>query len=471
MRSRKLSSIAFSFLVMGWSRAGCLGGGPMLGRWWPIVEFCLRRLFTFKVDAEPPTVELLARLRERVAEAWEAPWTARKLPDWRDRDWRVFVAEEAVCVVKLEGSWTGRVGDLGLGFTKPMPLGGKVWMLGGFLLTVSFGAEMAGVDFFSATVEVVVFLSAASLEAANLGAVGFDGLVGALTLRPVDLVAVFVVVFAVGIAFGKLLVVAVAFGAVLAVSLGALAALGIFDRMGMEDEAAAIVVAEATFGASAFSLEAPFAIRRRAAPFVRASGDFLGASDVALPVSRGLAKGFVNSFRTGDLSGGDASEFAGLLSLISFCSWLAVFSLLMTTVVGAEGWLPAGAAANGASIESLGLAPRAGFEIAARGVATLAGESETGVISPRVVEGTRFGVCATKIGRASSCLGLSSGTPAWDVVGVGTSPSVPALMVRDRVGMESLLVSRWRPTRPSFSTVTKFVRTRESGRGESATTQ
>lgn len=47
-------------------------------------------------------------------------------------------------------------------------------------------------------------------------------------------------------------------------------------------------------------------------------------------------------------------------------------------------------------------------------------------------------------------------------------PAETAESVLESVGIESLLVSRWRPTRPSFSTVTKLVRTRESGRGESA---
>lgn len=341
------------------------------------------------------------------------------------------------------------MGDLGLGLTKPMPLDGKVWMLGGFLPAAPFGAAVAGVDFFSATVAAGAFLSA-GFDAANLGVRGFWGLVGVLTLRPVDLVVtVFAVALAVEIALGRVFV--VVFGAALVASLGALTVLGIFERMGREDVAAA--------GAAVLSFEAPFAallcglaIRRRETPPPRASGDFLGASDVVLPVSIGLLRGFANSFLTGDFSAGAA---AGLFSLFSLWSC----SLLEATGVGAEGL----ASVTGA--RTLGVAPRTGFEIEISGVPALTGD---GVVSSGIAEGFRFGVCATKMGRASSGEDLTSGTPVWDVVGVGTSPSVPALMVRERVGMESLLVSRWRPTRPSFSTVTKLVRTRESGRGESA---
>lgn len=78
--------------------------------------------------------------------------------------------------------------------------------------------------------------------------------------------------------------------------------------------------------------------------------------------------------------------------------------------------------------------------------------------------GFRFGICTATDGLGSSTLGGDS-LLSWATAAM--SVSVALLIVLESVGIESLLVSRWRPRRPSFSTVTKLALTRERGRGES----
>ncbi len=66
MRARNPSSISFSFLVGGWSRAFGFGGGPKLGRGLLIVELCLFRLLAPGPPAlvvDVPTVETLSLAR------------------------------------------------------------------------------------------------------------------------------------------------------------------------------------------------------------------------------------------------------------------------------------------------------------------------------------------------------------------------------------------------------------------------
>lgn len=68
------------------------------------------------------------------------------LPEARESDCLVrgvalpfpsFCADDVVCVVSEEGSLTGRVGDFGLGLTKPVPEGGT--STGAGLDTAVFG--------------------------------------------------------------------------------------------------------------------------------------------------------------------------------------------------------------------------------------------------------------------------------------------------------------------------------------------
>lgn len=95
--ARKPSSTLASFFTTGWSLAGCFGGGPMLGRCLPAAE-----------DDLPSA---LVRLAERAEFSWEG---GGALPEVLLLD-----PEAVVWVVRLAGSLSGRVGDFGLGLTKP----------------------------------------------------------------------------------------------------------------------------------------------------------------------------------------------------------------------------------------------------------------------------------------------------------------------------------------------------------------
>jgi hypothetical protein len=130
MRARNPWSTSFSRLVGGWS---CFGGGPRLGRDRLIVELCLLRPLVGTALLDPlPVVEPLALLAGR-------PWgsAGRAVLLVRESDWLRGVLtlepDEAVCVVKLEGSLTGRVGDLTFGLMNPVPAGDD-WSGGGFLI-------------------------------------------------------------------------------------------------------------------------------------------------------------------------------------------------------------------------------------------------------------------------------------------------------------------------------------------------
>lgn len=96
--ARKPSSTLASFFTTGWSLAGSLGGGPMLGRCLPAAE-----------DDRPRALD---RLVERAEFSWE---DGGALPEGT----LDLEPEAVVWVVRLGGSLTGRVGDFGLGLTKP----------------------------------------------------------------------------------------------------------------------------------------------------------------------------------------------------------------------------------------------------------------------------------------------------------------------------------------------------------------
>ncbi len=133
IRARKLSSTSFSFFVGGYSFAACFGGGPKLGRGRLMVELCLLRLlFAPGFVAEVVAVEALALLGERPTGSivWMVPLA-------RECDCRAALTlepEAAVWVISPAGSRTGRVGDLGLGLTNPMPDEGDGWSGGGRLM-------------------------------------------------------------------------------------------------------------------------------------------------------------------------------------------------------------------------------------------------------------------------------------------------------------------------------------------------
>lgn len=96
--ARKPSSTLASFFTTGWSLAGNFGGGPMLGRCLPAAEDDLSRA--------------LVRFVERAEFSWE---DGGAVPEGI----LLLDPEAVVWVVRLGGSLTGRVGDFGLGLTKP----------------------------------------------------------------------------------------------------------------------------------------------------------------------------------------------------------------------------------------------------------------------------------------------------------------------------------------------------------------
>lgn len=97
--ARKPSSTLASFLGTGWSLATCFGGGPILGRCLPATDDDLATLF-------PGRDDLLVDRGFVIGCSGEVPFL-------------VLEPDAAVWVVRLGGSLTGRVGDLGLGLTKP----------------------------------------------------------------------------------------------------------------------------------------------------------------------------------------------------------------------------------------------------------------------------------------------------------------------------------------------------------------
>ena len=172
MRARKPSSTSLSFLTGEGSLAGCLGGGPRLGRGRPRAEF--RPLIPFVavnlLFCGVPAAATLVLLGER-----PTPSAGRAVLLTRARDWRgelTLEPDEAVCVVRLAGSLTGRVGDLDLGLAAPPVVAGDDWPGVGFFvdeLTAGLdwaddardgtGFSAAGSSFLSA------FFFAARLEA------------------------------------------------------------------------------------------------------------------------------------------------------------------------------------------------------------------------------------------------------------------------------------------------------------------
>jgi hypothetical protein len=122
IRARKLSSTCFSFLVGGYSLAGCFGGGPKLGRGLLMVELCLLSVLApAALVAVVATVETLPRLGERPRGS-----AACMLPLALESDCLpglTLEPEAVVCVVRRSGSRTGRVGDLGFGLTNAPPAG------------------------------------------------------------------------------------------------------------------------------------------------------------------------------------------------------------------------------------------------------------------------------------------------------------------------------------------------------------
>jgi len=175
MRAKKLSSTCFSFLMGGYSLADCFGGGPKLGRGRLMVELCLLRLL-------PPatavaTVDTLPLLGERPSDS--AVW---KLPLFLESDCReglTLEPDEAVCVVKPAGSLTGRVGDLGLGLTNPVPAG-EGCNGGGLFTDCALGvldveAFVLGVSTFSGCLE-----NRSGVLAGSFGVDASAGLFGAL---------------------------------------------------------------------------------------------------------------------------------------------------------------------------------------------------------------------------------------------------------------------------------------------------
>ena len=123
MRARKPWSTSFSRLVGGWSFAACLGGGPKLGRGRLIVELCLLRPLVGTALLDPlPAVEPLALLAGRPCGSAGRVVLLVRESDWL-RGTLTLEPDEAVCVVKLEGSLTGRVGDLTFGLMNPVPAG------------------------------------------------------------------------------------------------------------------------------------------------------------------------------------------------------------------------------------------------------------------------------------------------------------------------------------------------------------
>lgn len=136
---------------------------------------------------------------------------------------------------------------------------------------------------------------------------------------------------------------------------------------------------------------------------------------------------------------------AGLLSP----PWL--FSLKLDTAL----WLLAVAFSVLFSLALLWLSPGVvlPFASAERPVASCDGDCGIGsMASPALV--------------VRSNLSLKMFVFSWRAGG-GVSPSVSPLSVRRSEGTESLLCSLCRPIRPSFSMAMKFVRTFESGRGDS----
>jgi hypothetical protein len=71
--------------------------------------------FRLSVEAD---VEVLARLEERTRDC--AAWWLPAEPEERRAE-LILEPDAAVCAMRLGGSLTGFVGDLGLGLTKPMP--------------------------------------------------------------------------------------------------------------------------------------------------------------------------------------------------------------------------------------------------------------------------------------------------------------------------------------------------------------
>lgn len=120
MRARKLSSTWRSCFTGGWSAARGRGGGPTEGRGRPTTEDCRRSLLAGALlGAElPPAARNAAAVV--LARLWGLPE-----PPIADAERvmvpgsRTFETDEAVGATSRSGRRTGRVGDLGLGFTKP----------------------------------------------------------------------------------------------------------------------------------------------------------------------------------------------------------------------------------------------------------------------------------------------------------------------------------------------------------------
>lgn len=373
-----------------------------------------------------------------------------------------------------------------------MPLDGKVWTAGGFLAAVeeddlpavSLGAVAVIEADDDLSVAAWIFRSVVLLGGLDvvvaLVVAGLAGLVGVLTVgvltaRPGDLAEGFVLALTVEMALGALFPALAAIGLCASLLLGAV--LAILGRSGME-EVGAVVRDGFAEALEDVSLVAPMAT-----PLERATaggagwleGTFLGVSRAFLSplgADAGASKVFLGVLDAGSLfvllgsfansflgdGVGDLSLWAALVSK-DLLGDLSFWSLSVRTGVGAEIFTSAGGG-------GFGVASRAGF---AGDTGNAAFVGVTGVASSGMGAGIRLGVCTMGAGLESSSLTgdlLLAGERG--AAGTAMSDSVPVESVLDSVGIESLLVSRWRPTRPSFSTVTKLVRTRDSGRGESA---
>lgn len=417
MRARKPSSTSFSFLVGGWSLAACLGGGPRLGRDRLMVEFCLLRVLVPAVLVVA-TVDVLVLLGAR-------PWfsvAVRRLPLVREvvRAGFSLETDAAVCVVKLGGSLTGRVGDLTLGLTNPVPEGGG-WRGGGLLTDDDRVEELP-----AGPAESVFWGCRGALSGvllANFGADASRGLLGALLTVgdfagfPTDLEA----------------------GAA---------------EMGLSD-AAAVAILVTGFDTSAFSATGSLFL-----PVVPFNDAFVSTSGVGAAGGVGVVSilGFVAG-----------SDTVGLVAGLSAPSGLSVPKGLSVP--------------SGLSIPS-GLSVPAGLSnpgtLNFRGVVAatslLAGERDARAawklfsVRGDSAIGWSWSVILGAARPMASAKTLRVSDPCLEE-GVGLAMLDSPLILRVPETFDSWLGSRCRPILPSFSMAIKLVRTLERGRGDSPSTE